>query len=458
MNEAQEWMLDLGSDFAPRWLRKDYDVRIEKTTGLPGLQLEGREERTGPYAIPGSSLKGALRCHFLAGLEGESAAGEFFEAVSGKHGGYRTATNVLRILCSLTSAVVEEASFPQGSYACSTMLRPGRGMSKTCVFRWLSSHARSDRPTPHTEVLVDALQGQLFLPAPVLTIEERLNGLLDSLELQAEKEVAFDESATSLRRLAEEHPEIRTRLYTLVQEPERHPRLRWFGFEVLSPYELPGFLTLLIEAIQHWPEDMTLVGATVALRLKKVPADARAQVREALLNRLRVKAQNESWRGEIVIRQLVSQWLGALGSFGIGEDLDLLRHFWMTNYDFVIRTNALEAAIRLARRECEREATAAFFKEHTTEFEELAMALALVRGANAEMGSFFWSMIELLAVRLGDEISILETLAKKHPSIRRRLAREIVEAESKLERRHADWLRRRAAEINRLRPVIAPDA
>lgn len=117
----------------------------------------------------------------------------------------------------------------------------------------------------------------------------------------------------------------------------------------------------------------------------------RSLVRTQLLQRLREKSQKQDWLGKTVDKQLVCQWLAALGSFGIGFDLSILREFWIdAKYSFVIRSNALEASVRLARRECDQAETQIFFQKRNAELAERVQAYALLSGDSPETDSLFW--------------------------------------------------------------------
>ena len=154
-------------------------------------------------------------------------------------------------------------------------------------------------------------------------------------------------------------------------------------------------------------------------------------MRNSLKKRLNAKRAEVEVPRNSVDDQLISQWLAALGSFGTGGNLFLIYDFCQGS-SIGANLNALEAAARLVRRECESISINNFFLDRTDDLRKRVLALALLRHINPETESLLWASVELLTARLGHESMVLESLAKDFPTICRRLLVEIARAEKLL--------------------------
>jgi hypothetical protein len=286
-----------------------------------------------------------------------------------------------------------------------------------------------------------------------MTVSYRYHNALAELYRMAETDSEFGDSSQALRALAEEFSESRDWLFELMRQNKHHPRVRWLAIDILRGYAISGFSEALIDALEKWPEDMALLGATVAVRFTKMPAQLRERVRDALRRRLdAISSTNEVVRGSVK-EQLVSQWLAALGSFGAGEDLS--RVYQSASMGSVgIMLNGLDAASRLARRECENDLVEKFFSVRASELHSKAASLVPLRHLAHEMGSVLWALVELLAARLAEESKVLGALAKEFPGISRRLMAEVKRAEELILRRNTPWLEKHRGDIEGLKEAI----
>jgi len=293
----------------------------------------------------------------------------------------------------------------------------------------------------HGAEFIDPGQAHLYLPEPEPTVEHRFSWFASKLELLSTQGASFDRPGEALKTLCSDHPEAVSLLVDMVQDEKRHPRLRWFAIEILTQLDHADLTKITIDALRAWPETMALLGATIALRFRKLSEHLRSDVRTQLLRRLREKCEKQHWLGQTVVEQLVSQWLAALGSFGMGLDLSILREFWIdTKYGFVIRSNALEASVRLARRECDRKETQIFFQIYRGELTERVQAYSLLNGDSPETDSLFWQTVRLLAARLAEESNVLAIVAAKDSAVRQRVGFEVEQAIKYLRQHHPHWL------------------
>ena len=107
------------------------------------------------------------------------------------------------------------------------------------------------------------MQSLLHLPDLRLTVRERFENILAQLDNLAATNSEFGDSAYELRDFVKDHAQSVVWLFELVRRREHHPRVRWFAIEVLTEYEIPGLIELLVDALEEWPEDMALLGASV---------------------------------------------------------------------------------------------------------------------------------------------------------------------------------------------------
>ncbi len=288
---------------------------------------------------------------------------------------------------------------------------------------------------------------------PEPTVADQLAVLLAKLQDSSKKKQEFDEKVVAdIDALLDDQPAARTALLNVARgEPAPGnklawaPRVRWFALEQLRHWPLPetdameflpapGYLETLIEAVELWDEDEALYGAVVNARLVKVNIAQRANLREALIERLSGKIDSLERTMSVFEAQLLGQVLCTFGSFANSEDLELLGRFALADSAFAVRTHALEALRRVACREPDASATDAFFDAHKGRFVDLCNSCLQLRRSSEPAGTLLWSAVGVLLGRFGSEAMIVADLAQAHAKLRRDISLEIDRAAEYLER------------------------
>lgn len=305
------------------------------------------------------------------------------------------------------------------------------------------------------------------MPSPPPSVEVQLDRLLEELDLLARQEKPLEGAVIDrVRGLLAEFPAARARLLRVARGQEQTPygqpwsaRLRWFAIDRLRHWPVPGYAEALVEAIEGWPEDLALYGAVVAMRYQKVAdTTGRERLRVALRRRLETKLESDAWRDHLFTNQLVGQVLATFGSHAQAGDLDLLGHFGLGDYEFPVRSNALEAARRVACRHVGDESTEIFFRTWAERIGTRCIELANNRRAGEYVGSLLWSTVALLVCRLGEEsrlLNWLKAVVLESAVSGEDLRREVDEAESYLRQiRQTVWVESRRPTLEALRRLL----
>lgn len=288
-------------------------------------------------------------------------------------------------------------------------------------------------------------------------IERRAKRLLDGMALACRKGEALGYRCQVIAKMAAASGEVRNLLWGILDD-ESHPQLKWVAVDVLSNLDWVRLCPMILAKLSEWDRTShraAILGAVLAVRKHRVPADCRFQ----LLTRLRNSLDNsllDARTGHCPLQtELLVHTIATFGAFAEAEDLHLLSRFWESECIFEVAQVSLQAAARTSARYFFDPRVEAFFSTNESSLKERMLSLVEIRGLAVEIGALIWATARLLVARLGFESVAIKDLGMSNPKLAAKLLKLALEAERTIIKVHGRLRDEQQDAVTRLRNALS---